>query len=74
MVTIIGIRKSVNSKDEEFISLVLQGEIDLVQSKETGHYYATTRRTSITSTFDERTAEGLIGSKLLVSCQSSRVG
>ena len=64
MVTIIAIRKNVNSKEEEFISLILQGEIDLVQSKETGNYYATARRASITSTFDERTAEGLVGSKL----------
>ena len=64
MVTIIGIRKNVNSKNEEFISLILQGEIDLVKSKESGNYYATARQTSITSTFDEKRAESLIGSKL----------
>ena len=36
----------------------------MVQSMETGRFYATARKCSITSTFDEPTAKTLIGSKM----------
>ncbi len=64
MVTITGYRLSKGRDDKEFISLQLHGEIELVQSLETGHFYATARKASITSTFSEETAKGLIGTKL----------
>ena len=46
-----------------FVSLELQGDVELVQSMNTGRFYATLRRCFISSTFDEETAKGLIGTK-----------
>jgi hypothetical protein len=64
MVTIVGFQKRTNAKDQEFNVLVLQGGIELIKSSETGNYYASAKRATITCTFDERMCRQLIGSKL----------
>ena len=64
MVTIIGFQKRTNAEDQEFNVLVLQGGIELIKSSETGNYYASAKRATITCTFDERMCRQLIGSKL----------
>jgi hypothetical protein len=48
---------------KSFIALELEGEIEMVQS-ESGRFYATARRCSITSTFTEDVAKTLIGKTL----------
>ena len=48
----------------EFIALVLQGGLSLVQSQNTGNYYATVKQCSIPSTFDENTAKTMIGERV----------
>ena len=45
-----------------YVTLQLEGEIELVQSQNTGRFYATARRCNIYSTFDEETASRMIGS------------
>ncbi|HXA02507.1 MAG TPA: hypothetical protein VNW99_11000 [Cytophagaceae bacterium] len=64
MVTIA--KYSVRQKEngEQFIALILQGEVELVQSKKTGKFYATAKQTSIPSTFPEEICKTLIGKKL----------
>ncbi|WP_340114260.1 hypothetical protein [Maribellus mangrovi] len=47
-----------------FIALILQGGLSLVQSKESGNYYATVKQCSIPSTFDEETAKQMIGERV----------
>lgn len=47
-----------------FITLELEGGLEMVQSQETGKFYATVRHCSISTTFDEQTAKSLIGSRL----------
>ena len=64
MVTIVGFQKRTNAEDQEFNVLVLQGGIELIKSSETGNYYASAKRATITCTFDERMCRQLIGSKL----------
>ena len=64
MVTITGYRLAKNKDEKEFIALELQGDIEMVQSLETGNFYATARKASVTSTFSEETAKGLIGTKM----------
>jgi hypothetical protein len=66
MVKIIGFHLCKRSTDgTEFIALDLQSDdIDLVQSMETGNFYAMARRCSITSTFSEEMAKDLIGKQL----------
>ena len=53
----------------EFVALVLQGGLSLVQSKNTGNMYATVKRCSVPSTFDENTAKSFIGEKIPGSVQ-----
>lgn len=51
-------------EDGDFISLELTGEIELVQSANTGRFYATQRKCFISSTFDEETAKALLGKQI----------
>jgi len=64
MVTITGFETRRNSDGEPFQVLKLQGEVEMVRSKESGKLYATARETTVTSTFDEQTCEQLIGTEL----------
>ncbi|MEI6900436.1 MAG: hypothetical protein WCL00_11210, partial [Bacteroidota bacterium] len=52
-----------------FFSLILQGGIQMVQSKATERYYATLKKASITCTFDEETCKASIGEKFPGSIQ-----
>ncbi|MBC3541396.1 hypothetical protein ACFSC6_15275 [Rufibacter sediminis] len=63
MVTIIGF-KTRTKDDQQFNVLVLQGDVEMVQSQSTGRYYATARTTTISCTFNEVICQGLIGKTL----------
>ncbi|HPR74077.1 MAG TPA: hypothetical protein PLX41_10500 [Bacteroidales bacterium] len=69
MVTVVDFKGRVNREGEPFYALILQGGIELVKSQETGNFYATAKRASITSTFDEMTCKGLIGQQIPGSIQ-----
>ena len=60
MITIIDYKERKNAMDESFFALIITGGISMVQSKETGNYYATSNKASITSTFDEQTCKDLL--------------
>ena len=64
MVKIIKTKISLNKKGEPFVSLKLQGDPEFVQSSETGKMYLTAKTCYVTSTFDEATANALIGKEL----------
>lgn len=64
MVTIISHKKNINKAGEEFNSLIIMGGVEAVQSKETQRFYLTSRKATISSTFDEETCKGLVGTKL----------
>jgi hypothetical protein len=53
MVTIIGSEKRKTKTGTDFLVMVLQGDIEIAVSKETGKPYLTARKTSIPCTFDE---------------------
>jgi hypothetical protein len=58
--------KNVHLREGEkktFMSLELVGDVELVQSQNSGRFYATVRRCFMSSTLDEETAKGLIGTK-----------
>ena len=55
------LREGVNG---DFISLELEGDLEMVQSMNTGRFYATTRRCKISSTLNEQTAKSMIGKEL----------
>lgn len=48
----------------DYISLELVGDVEMVQSSNTGRFYATMRRCFISSTFDEETAKKLVGKQM----------
>lgn len=64
MVTISDYRVSESSDGTKFCSLILSGDVELVKSKETGKYYATVRKTTISSTFDEVVCKQMVGKTL----------
>lgn len=64
MVRIVNYVQRTNAEGENFYALMLQGGIEMIQSKETGNYYATAKSASVTSTFDEQTCKGLIGTQM----------
>lgn len=64
MVTVSDYAVRENSDGEEFIALILQGDLTMVKSQETGRYYATAKKCSITSTFTADQAQALIGRQI----------
>jgi hypothetical protein len=64
MVTIIEVKHSENSNGKPFVSLKLQGGIEAVQSQQSGKLYLTNRTCLIPTTFENATAEALVGKEL----------
>jgi hypothetical protein len=64
MVTVIGLEKKKNKKDQEFNVLILQGDVETIISHETGKPYLTARKTSVPCTFDEVMAKAQIGKEM----------
>ncbi len=65
MVMVTGVIEKINSKtNNPFVLLELSGGLELVQSKETGNFYATTRKCRIPSTFNLEVATMMIGSSV----------
>ena len=64
MVTVINYSLKKGKEGKPFVSLELQGDMEMVQSMETGRFYATAKKCSVTSTFNEETAKTLIGKQI----------
>jgi hypothetical protein len=64
MVTVNDFAIRQNADGEDFVVLILQGGLEMVRSQETGNYYATIRKCSVSSTFDEETAKLMVGQQL----------
>lgn len=64
MVRIVNYQKRQTEEGKEFFVLELQGGIEMIKSQETGQFYMTARKTSISSTFDELTCQSLIGTEV----------
>lgn len=47
-----------------FVTLELTGGLELVQSQTTGNFYATVRKCSIPSTFEESVAKMMVGQQI----------
>lgn len=64
MVTVTAAHKREKENGEKFMTLELQGDVELVQSSNTGRFYATARRCFIFCTFDEAIANKLVGTQM----------
>ncbi len=64
MVTVTNFAIRKTNDDRTFVALELTGGVELVQSQNTGNFYATIRKCSIPSTFDENIAKMMIGQQI----------
>lgn len=64
MVTIRNYQMHVNGEGKLFVSLEIIGGAEIIQSQQTGRFYATVKRCFIPSTYDELTAKLMIGEKI----------
>lgn len=64
MITIIGYKLRTNEDGENFYTLTVQGGLQTIKSKKTGKFYASAKKASLPSTFDEDTCKGLIGTQI----------
>lgn len=71
MVTVTGysLRQQKEGDKKHYISLDLEGDIEMVQSQNSGRFYATVRRCAISSTFDEATAARMVGKQMTGSIE-----
>ena len=64
MVRIISYKARQREDGTTFCALEVQGGIEMVLSQKTNQYYATAKKTFISSTFDEETCKALIGTEI----------
>ena len=64
MVRIINYSERIAEDGKKFFSLSVQGGIEMIRSKTTNNFYATAKKASITSTFNEETCKALVGTEL----------
>ncbi len=64
MVTVTNYTTRTRKDGSTFQVLEISGSAELVQSQETGKFYATVRKTTIPCTFDETIAKGLVGTQM----------
>lgn len=64
MLTIVDYKKRESEGGESFIALIVEGGVEMVRSKATGKFYATSRKASIPSTFNECAAESLLHTQI----------
>ena len=62
-VKIVEYRIRLNSEQKPFLALILQGGIEIVKSAN-GNVYATAKKASLATTFDEATCKSLIGTEM----------
>lgn len=64
MVTISNYKSATNADGKEFFMLEVMGGVESVQSKETGRFYVTARKATISTTFNEATCRSLLQTKM----------
>jgi len=64
MVTVSDYAVRQNQEGESYVVLILQGDMELIQSQETGRFYATTKKCTISTTFSEQMAASQVGKEL----------
>ena len=64
MITVTNYAVRERKDGSSFIALEITGGVELVQSQTNGRWYATVRKCSIPSTFDENIAKAMIGQRL----------
>lgn len=64
MVTVSAYAVRHNEEGTPFVVLILEGDMEMIQSQNTGRFYATAKKCSISSTFSEKMAANQVGKQL----------
>lgn len=64
MVKVIGYKQRKREDGTSFFVLELDGGLDIIRSSSSGQFYATSKKTTIPSTFNEVQCEALIGTEI----------
>ena len=64
MVTVSGYAVRQNQEGESFVVLILEGDLEMIRSQNTGQFYATAKKCSISSTFSEQMANSQVGKQI----------
>ena len=64
MVTVKGYSTQQSKDGSSFVKLEIQGDLLMVQSQQTGRFYATAKSCFISSTFNEDQAKLMVGKQL----------
>jgi len=64
MVTVTNYQERTRKDGSSFLTLELTGGLELVQSSQTGKFYATVRKCTIPCTFDQSIAKLMVGQQL----------
>ena len=64
MIRIINYKTRQREDGTDFYLLEVQGGIEMVLSKTSGQYYATAKKATVSTTFDEETCKALIGTEM----------
>jgi hypothetical protein len=64
MVTVTNYQQRTRKDGTTFITLEITGGLEIVQSSNTGNFYATVRKCNIPSTFNEAIAQIMIGQQM----------
>jgi hypothetical protein len=79
MVSIVGIESKVNKRtQEEFVMVILQGEIEVKKSKSTSKFYLGAKQVKLPTTLTAEQASELVGTSLAgdiekVDCQEYEI-
>jgi hypothetical protein len=64
MVKVIGYKQREREDGTSFFVLEIDGGLDIIRSSSSGQFYATSKKTTIPSTFSEVQCEALIGTEI----------
>jgi hypothetical protein len=64
MLTVTNYKTRISKEGKEYLSLEIQGGLQMIQSQVTGRFYATVRKSSVSTTFGEDVAKMLIGTQI----------
>ena len=64
MVTVIDYHVRESKSGDTFTTLTLQGDLEMIMSQSSGKFYATARKASIITTFNEDACKSLVGKEL----------
>ena len=64
MLTVTNYQERVSKDGKPYLTLEIQGGLEMVQSQNSGRFYATVRKSTMTATFGKDVAKMLIGTQV----------